>query len=325
MKKVLKNTFAQPISDVARNMYLDLLKRSEKEILKEADPRLTYITDNNMNVVKFIALGGDQEKRHFDEETFRFMGHTLKLPYEEVTYNVVDMATGNVSKEKARYLDTKDTEVVAEVYKEFYRLAEFLVSQEIAMKGLLPTLTEKGEYIVDPKSGIPLVGTGYLEHYFGLSHAASQEERAMRAAVADINRWAHATFLYQIKAEKTIWKAIHNKLRTGDIAKYGVGPSLDNIGTSDFDVNPTALTPESYITGTTSPETHRFDVNGVNGFRSDLPNLVVSQNRDFNNSGFVAPQPVAGFNNIQPSIQQQPVQQGPIVPNVPPKNNSKKK
>ena len=219
-KTAVRNTFAQPISPMAQNMYNALLKRNERDILNEADPKVTYITDNNMQVTKFIALGGDVEKREFKEEEFTFMGQRVVLPYEKVNYNVVDMQTGKVTPATVKYLDTQDTEMVAELYKEFYRLANFLVSQEIAMKGLLPALTEKGEYVVDPKTGLPLVGAQYLERYFGLTHAASQEEKATANAIADVNRWAYGSMVYQIKTSEGLWREIHNKLRTGEITKY---------------------------------------------------------------------------------------------------------
>ena len=45
-KTAVRNTFAQPISPMAQNMYNALLKRNEKDILNEADPKVTYITDN---------------------------------------------------------------------------------------------------------------------------------------------------------------------------------------------------------------------------------------------------------------------------------------
>lgn len=310
-KKAIRNTYAQPISALAQHMYNDLLKRNERAILDEADPKVTYITDNNMQVTKFIALGGDSEKRIFDKEKFRFMGQIVELPYERVNYNVIDMQTGKVTPSSVRYLDTKDTELVAEIYKEFYRMAEFLVSQEIAMKGLLPTLTEKGEYIVDPKTGLPLVGSQYLEYYFGLTMTGSQDEKARANAIADVNRWAYGSFLYQIKASRDTWKEIHKKFRSGDINKYGVGPALDNIGVSDFQVNDAALRPTNFISGTTAPERATFEFSNNKSYRSDLANmLVATQNGNFT----AQPAPQGMNNNIQPSVQAQPATQGPIQP-----------
>lgn len=301
-KKAIRNTYAQPISALAQHMYNDLLKRNERAILDEADPKVTYITDNNMQVTKFIALGGDSEKRIFDKEKFRFMNQVVELPYERVNYNVIDMQTGKVTPSSVRYLDTKDTELVAEIYKEFYRMAEFLVSQEIAMKGLLPTLTEKGEYIVDPKTGLPLVGSQYLEYYFGLTMTGSQDEKARANAIAD-------------KASRDTWKEIHKKFRSGDINKYGVGPALDNIGVSDFHVNDAALRPTNYISGTTAPERATFEFSNNKSYRSDLANmLVATQNGNFN----AQPAPQGMNNNIQPSVQAQPATQGPIQPVQPP-------
>lgn len=205
-----------------------------------------------MQVTKFISLGGDMEKREFKTEEFTFMGQKVVLPYEKVNYNVVDIQTGKVTPATAKYLDTEDTEMVAELFKEFYRLANFLVSQEIAMKGLLPALTEKGEYVVDPKTGLPLVGAQFLERYFGLTHAASQEEKATANAISDIQRWAYGSFVYQIKTSEGLWREIHNKLRSGEITKYGVGPTLDNIGVADFRVSEDAIRPNHYVSGTTA-------------------------------------------------------------------------
>ena len=321
-KTAVRNTFAQPISPMAQNMYNALLKRNEKDILNEADPKVTYITDNNMQVTKFISLGGDAEKRDFKVEEFMFMGQKVILPYEKVNYNVVDMQTGKITATTVKYLDTQDTEMVAELYKEFYRLANFLVSQEIAMKGLLPALTEKGEYVVDPKTGLPLVGAQYLERYFGLTHAASQEEKAMANAISDIQRWAYGSFVYQIKTSEGLWREIHNKLRSGEITKYGVGPTLDNIGIADFRVSEEAIRPNHYVSGTTSPDRPTFDITASNKYKSDLANMLVSTQ----NGQFVAnPQPQAMQQPavVQPSVVAQAPTQGPIQPTTPKGANTK--
>jgi hypothetical protein len=321
-KKIsVTNTFATPISPMAQHMYNDLLKRNEGLILDEADPKVTYITDSNMEVAKFIALSGDDDKRIFGKEVFNFLGQKLELPYEKVSYNVVDIATGKVTPKVVKYLDTQDTEIVSEIYKEFYRLATFLISQEIAMKGLLPTLTEKGEYIVDQKTGLPMVGAQYLEHYFGLTHAGSQEEKARANAIADVNRWSFGSLVYQMKVSHSMWKEIHNKFKSGDIQKYGNGPTVDNIGVSDFHVASSVLNPTTYVGGTTTPERTTFEFDSSKTFKSDIPNMLVGTQANF--TGTPAPTAYAGQPNVQPSVQAAPVQQGPVQP-VEPKGTTKR-
>lgn len=323
-RKAIRNIYAQPISPLAQRMYDALLKKNERAILEEADPKVTFVTDNNMQVAQFIALGGDSEDRSFQTEKFKLFGQVVEIPYEKVSYDVVDIATGKITKQTARYLDTKDTERVAELYKEFYRLAEFLITQEVAMKGLLPALTEKGEYIVDPKTGLPLVGSHYLEYYFGLTHAATPEERTQANAIADVQRWAHGSIVYQVKASGDAWKEIYSKLRTGEITKYGVGPALNNIGTTEFHVNNTSLNPGNYVSGATTPERATFEVNRNKNFRSDIANMLVStQGLQYPQ---VAPQaypgasvvgtpyvqPMVDPNAVQPSVQTAQPTSGPV-------------
>ncbi len=287
MKKAIRNDYAQPISGLAQNMYQELLKRNERGILDAADPKVTYVLDNNMNVAKFIALGGNDDKNVTENETFTFFGQTIKLPYEKVNYEVADIVTGKVSKASVKYLDTKDTELVAEVYKEFYRLAEFLCSQEVAMRGLLPELNDKGAYIADPKTGIPYVGDGYLQHYFGLTQSASNEMRSYKAAVSDVHRWSFGSFNYQIKASQSLWKSVYDAIKNGDINSYGIGPTIDNIGVTDFKVsNPDVNT--SYVSSNTMTERPTY----INNNRSDMANVLLD--------GTSAPTP-APTSAIQPS------------------------
>ena len=298
MAKAIRNDFAQPVSPFAQNLYQDMIKRNEKPILQEADPKVTYVLDNNMQVAKFIALGGETEKRNLGEETFTLFGQTVKIPYEKIEYEIQDIATGNIQKAAVKYLDTKDTEQVSELYKEFYRLADFLCTQEVAMRGLLPELTNKGTHIADPKTGIPYVGAGYLQHYFGLTQVATNDARAYVAAVADVHRWAFASFNYQVKANHWLWKTIHDAVKNGDINSYGVGPVVDNIGVADFKVA-NNMGNMAFVPGVTMNERPVY-TNNAN--RSDIANVLLQ--------GQQAPQ--AAPNSIQPSQQPAAPTSGPV-------------
>lgn len=292
--KSIKNNFQQPISQLAKHMYQEAMNRNEKGILAEADPKVTFVLDNNMRVSGFMALGGDSEKKaeNLGKKKFTFFGQDIYIPYERVEYEVADMATNAITKTSVEYIDSKDSEKISELYKEFYALAQFLVPQEIAMKGLLPALTEKGSFIKDDRTGLPLVGDGFLINYFGLTDSADPNHRNYWNAVSDANRWAFGSFSYQIKANFDIWRRIHKAFTTGDINSYGNGPSLTNVGVSNFMVNNSAPN-EPYIPGATINERPSFS-NVNNTMRSDIANIMIQQQ--------------AGP-NVEPSA---------IQPNVPP-------
>ena len=313
MQKVL-NEYANPIGSIARLQYNEMLSVNEKSILEEADPKVTYFKDSNMDIVKFVTFGGDipEEKRRYEKEEFNIFGNHISIPVEVVDYEVVDKR-GKVTKKTAKYLNTTDTLLVAEVYEQFYKLAELLIGQEIVMKGLLPELTKSGDYIVDPGTGLPLVGQGYLENYFGLTNVANKQDRDAVNALSDIYRWGQGTMMYQVKTSKQVWSRIHTIINNGEIASFRSGSALDNIGNTDFIVNNGALERGSYFAGATTPNRPQF---GYGNARSDLANTIVNNYNQKHNL-FTPPAAMNNVidNNIQPSVVNEPVQeQGPLNP-----------
>lgn len=306
--KPVRNDFEQPLSPLSQNLYQEMMKGNEKDVLAEGDPKVTYIRDNNMNVYKFVALGGDTKKKDPQFATFNLWeGQSITLPYEEVQYEIEDTKTGNIRKASVKYLNTTDPILIAKLYKEFYKLAEFLCTQEVALKGLTPAFVDKSAYIADPKTGLPYVGEGYLQNYFGITLAANPFDAQQIAAIADCNRWAFASFNFQIKSSIGVWSSIYNSIKSNDILQYGAGPTVSNIGTNEFDVTKSKGT-RNFVPSVAITDTPQYENRSG---RSDMANMLLRGQTGINNP---SPSPV------QPSIQPQP--RGPVSGNT--KGNTKK-
>nr|DAQ56011.1 MAG TPA: hypothetical protein [Caudoviricetes sp.] len=275
-----RHSFTRKMSKEAKNLYQTLLNANEDVIMRESNPKVSWEVDNTGTVLNYLAITGDKNDVRAGEKEFNFLGQKVRIPVVEVDYTIVGQKVdgngqprGTAEKARVSYINMLDTQKIAELYEEAYSLLIFLAEQEVALKGILPDLVDKGYIFSDDKTKLPYVGKYYLDVYLGHNKfPAGSPEKVYYDSASDVYRFQAGSFVHQLKSNKGVWSAILQNYRDGvmDRLKTAVKPGI--LGTTDFVVNDNNG-PQSFVTGITLPETP-LHFNAIQ--RRDMSNTIMS-------------------------------------------------